>query len=475
MTTAAPTRDAIATQQYSQSDCTYTNTYNVQVSTGFRPHKWQNYAFSKYKRFNAFACHRRFGKTVKALNALIHDACAIQLPLGRFGYICPYLKQARRNAWDYLRQYTYTIPGVKCDKQAGKIIFPDRLVNGKVILGPTIEVLGADNPDAIRGSYFDGVILDEPADMKAGVWEQIIRPMLTDRGGWATFIGTPKGYNLFSEIFFKAVKDPDWYAETFPISKTIDSLPWLTRKEMDLARRAMGETAFRQEYECDWNASCDNILITIDMINSARGKHHNTDVYNRQPVILGVDVARYGDDRSVIIRRQGLASWEPIIRQGLNNVEVAQLVAQEIKQHNPDAINIDAGRGEGVIDMLREWGYTINEINFGGTKNVNRKHKYKRKRDEMWGDMQEWFMSGGAIYDDEELVTSLVAPSYRIDHEGKLELESKDKLKERVNFSPDPGDALALTFAVPVAARDEFDLHRKAAQVGASQNYNPLA
>jgi hypothetical protein len=162
-----------------------------------------------------------------------------------------------------------------------------------------------------------------------------------------------------------------------------------------------------------------------------------------------VDVARYGDDKSVIFGRQGLVSFEPQVYQGLNNMELAAKVAQAIVEWKPDAVFIDAGRGEGVIDRLHQLGHAVVGVNFGGSPT---KPQFVNKRGEMWFDMSQWLKAGASIPNIPQLKIELCAPTYSYANAAnKFELESKDDLKKRGLPSPDIADALALTFAFPVA------------------------
>jgi len=118
----------------------------------------------------------------------------------------------------------------------------------------------------------------------------------------------------------------------------------------------------------------------------------------------------------------------------------------------PDATFIDAGRGEGVIDRLRQLGFqNIFEVHFGGIPLSP--GAYHDKRSEMWGLMKEWLMAGGAIPDMAEIVADLVVPTYSYDAANAVKLEANDKIKERLGKSPDIGSALALTFAMPVQVK----------------------
>ena len=138
-------------------------------------------------RFSVIVAHRRLGKTVCMINHLIKAAVMDKSGTGRYGYVAPFRSQAKSIAWDYLKYFTGVIPLTVFNESELTIDFYN---------GARIRIFGADNPDAMRGLYFDGVVLDEVADMKPGVWGEIIRPALSDRNGWACFIGTPKGINL---------------------------------------------------------------------------------------------------------------------------------------------------------------------------------------------------------------------------------------------------------------------------------------
>lgn len=122
------------------------------------------------------------------------------------------------------------------------------------------------------------------------------------------------------------------------------------------------------------------------------------------PKILGVDVARFGDDRSVIIRRQGLVAFAPMVLSSIDNMTLAGKVAAEMKAWQPDAVFIDAGRGEGVIDRLRQLGFSVIEVNFGSKALVD---AYANKRAEMWDAMAKWLRSGGCLPNHPQLKTDL--------------------------------------------------------------------
>jgi hypothetical protein len=121
----------------------------------------------------------------------------------------------------------------------------------ELINGARIRLFGADNPDALRGNFLDGVVLDEMADMKPSLWGEIIRPLLADRLGWATFIGTPKGHNAFYDIYNEATKKPNWYTKVLRADQT-NLLP---QSELDDAKASMSDNQYEQEFLCSFEAA----------------------------------------------------------------------------------------------------------------------------------------------------------------------------------------------------------------------------
>ena len=159
----------------------------------------------------------------------------------RYAYIAPYYAQAKSIAWSYLLRFTEPVR-----KQANQSELWVELINGA-----KIRLFGGDNPDALRGNYLDGVVLDEMADMKPRLWGEIVRPLLADRLGWATFIGTPKGHNGFYEIFSKAEQQQNWYVKVLRASQT-NILP---QEELDDARSMMSEDQYEAEFECNFESA----------------------------------------------------------------------------------------------------------------------------------------------------------------------------------------------------------------------------
>ena len=151
---------------------------------------------------------------------------------------------------------------------------------------------------------------------------------------------------------------------------------------------------FAREYLCDFSAQGDDQLIALADTEDAAKRVYQSDHVKLFPVILGIDPARFGDDRSVVFRRQGKQAFKPVVYRGIDNMELAARVANLIEEHNPDAVFCDAGAGSGVIDRLRQLSYDVIEIPFGGK--ANKPEQYINRRSEMWWLMKQWIEEGGA-------------------------------------------------------------------------------
>lgn len=433
---------------------------------GFEPRPYQRIAHEQRKRFSVFVWHRRAGKTVFAVMELILAALECKLERPRFAYVCPFLKQAKLAAWDYLRSYSQVVPGVKINESDLSVDFPKN--------GARIRIFGADNPDSLRSIYYDGVVLDEVAQFKPDVWSAVIRPSLADRKGWAIFIGTPCGVaNDFYKFFRQADSDAEWHSNKLTVSQTNIIAP----EELESARSTMSAQLYAQEFLCDFGAAVTNSMVALDDAAAAQERTVAEREYSWAPRIIGVDVARYGDDRSVIWPRQGLAAFQPQVMRQLDTVAVAAAVARAITQWKPAAVFVDQGGvGGGVVDYLRHLGHSVIGVDFGGRPG---KPQYANKRAEMWGRMAAWLKGGGCLPSAKQLPTlleELTGPTYSHDNAaGKLQLESKDDMKRRGIPSPDLADALALTFAEEVAppALEQLSYYR--ASSVASNDYDPFA
>ena len=199
---------------------------------------------NRKQRWSAMVAHRRVGKTVGHVNDLLRDALKCEKKNPRFAYIAPLYKQAKDIAWQYLKDAIEPLRehGATANESELRVDLPN---------GGRVRLYGADNYDALRGIYLDGCVLDEFADMNPNIWTEVLLPALTDRKGWAAFIGTPKGRNSFYEICENAKTDDDWFYGELKVSDT----KLISEEELQMLRKSMTQDQYDQEFECSFQAA----------------------------------------------------------------------------------------------------------------------------------------------------------------------------------------------------------------------------
>ena len=321
----------------------------------------------------------------------------------------------------------------------------------------------ADNPDAWfvsaipwsseRSEAFAGlhardvlVIYDEASAIDEAIWEVSEGAMTTPGAMWFVFGNPTRNTGRFRECFGR-------YRHR-----------WTTR-QIDSRRSRFANQAQVSQWIEDYGEDSDFVRVRVRGLFPRAG----TDQFISQatvevaaarreagfgPRILGVDVARFGDDETVLVLRNG-AKVEWLRRsRGLDLMQTAARVADAIGEEKPHAVMIDGvGVGGGVVDRLRQLGFRVHDINGGGQALDER--RYVNLRAEMWSKMRDWLNDRGSIPDDDQsLAADLTGPQYGFDIRNRLQLEKKQDMKARGLSSPDAGDALALTFARPVALPD---------------------
>jgi len=222
------------------------------ITLDYKPRPQSLDYHNRTQRWACTVAHRRFGKTVREINELIKRAITCDKRDARLAYIAPYYAQAKAIAWDYLKRYARPLlakPPMESE------------LSVELLNGARVRLYGADNPDALRGLYLDGVVLDEYGDMRPTIWGEIIRPLLTDRQGWASFIGTPKGKNHFHAMAEHARVSEDWFFQEMRASATgiIDSA------ELDDARKQMTPEQYAQEFECAFDVPALGAIYAKEM------------------------------------------------------------------------------------------------------------------------------------------------------------------------------------------------------------------
>ena len=193
------------------------------------------------QRWACLVCHRRAGKTVATVNDLITKALYSQKERSRYAYIAPFYSQAKQIAWDYLKHYAKEV-AIKTSESALSV---------DLFNGARITLYGADNPDAFRGLYFDGVAVDEYGNCRPNLWSEILRPALADRQGWALFIGTPNGPNHFYDVWEEAGANEKWYRFMLKASES----GIIPKEELDEMKSSMPIDEWESEMECSWFAA----------------------------------------------------------------------------------------------------------------------------------------------------------------------------------------------------------------------------
>ena len=202
---------------------------------------------NRNQRDSVLVCHRRYGKTVGVINDMVKRS--IEEPMGkkrndcRYAYIAPFRSQAKDIAWDYVKKYAGPIPGVTFNESELRCDMPN---------GSRIRLYGAENADALRGLYFDGVVLDEPADMAGSFYKEVVSPTLLDKQGWCTWIGTPKGRNAFYNIWTHANEHRDRF---FTMMIRASESGVLLQGDLENEKIKIGDDVYNQEYECDFSAA----------------------------------------------------------------------------------------------------------------------------------------------------------------------------------------------------------------------------
>ena len=257
----------------------------IDVELDYKPRDVFEDFHHREQRWSVVVAHRRCGKTVACINDLIFKALVEGKEDGRYAYVAPYYSQAKNIAWDYLQKFAQPVLS-----KANQSELWVELINGA-----RIRLFGADNPDALRGLYLDGIVLDEYADMRPRIWGEIIRPLLADRLGWAVFIGTPKGHNGFWDVYSKALTSSEWYVKTLRASQT-NLLP---SSELADAAKMMSQDQYLQEFECDFESAILGAYYGKEMrqlTDSGRIIHVEHDVLF--PVFTAWDLG-YSDDTSI--------------------------------------------------------------------------------------------------------------------------------------------------------------------------------
>jgi hypothetical protein len=316
----------------------------------------------------------------------------------------------------------------------------------------------AENPDAYAGVHnYDGVmvIFDEASGIDDSIWS-VTSGFFTENTPhrfWLAFSNPRRNSGYFYEAFHS--KREFWKNRNID-ARQVEGTDKNVYEQIIDEYGADSVQAHVEVYGMFPNAS-DDQFISVNIVEEAMRREKYKD--NTAPIIIGVDPARFGSDSTVIAVRQGRDVIAIKRHKGDDTMETVGRVIEAIEEYQPALVNIDeGGLGAGVVDRLKEQRYKIKGVNFGNK--AKNGMMYGNKRAEMWGDMREWLKSA-AIPNDRYLKSDLISPMMKPDSKGSIFLESKKDMRARGLASPDAADAIALTFAFPVAHREYTGIIRK--------------
>lgn len=448
------------------------------MNTTTIPNGWQPrvYQVPLYNRFGflkpfqraSILWHRRAGKDSTALNLTAREMFK---RVGTYWHLFPEQAQARKAIWNGIDAKGRRIVDQFLPPSARDAVQPksEQEMLLRADNGSTWQMAGSDNYNSLVGSNPVGVVFSEFALSNPAAWDYI-RPMLLENGGWALFITTPRGRNHAYDLHMMAQGNDLWFDQILTVDDTGRITPEMIEQER---AEGMSEAKIQQEYYCSFEAAADDQFIPSEAVKVGRAMEVH--VEPDDPVILGVDVARFGSDKSVIYPRRGRdARTLPVdVFEGMDTMQLASRVAERIKEHGVVQTFVDEGGvGGGVVDRLRQLGFNVMGVNFGwkSDRRVEGAPACVNKRTEIWATMREALKAGLALPDDDALAFELLAPSYSFTHANEISLERKEDMKKRGVRSPDRADALALTYAYPVLGPSVQQM----IEAKAAQDYDPI-
>lgn len=332
--------------------------------------KWQQEVFNDPTRFKVIAAGRRCGKSRLAAWTLL--LAALQSNKGHVFYVAPTLNQARDIMWGVLQEL-------------GRPVITHTHINNMQITlvnGATISLKGSDRPDTMRGVSLAYLVMDEYADMKPQVWEEVLRPALTDQKAPAMFIGTPKGRNHFYEMYNYARLSEDidykaWHFTSYD-NETLDP------NEINNAKKSMSSQAFRQEYLSSFEASGEAIFkeswLKFDDKTDIDGDYFIAiDLAGFEEV--GKKKSKNLDNTAITIVKAGEEGWfvEKILYGRWTLEETCVKIFNAVKTYKPNAVGIERGIAKQAVmspllDMMKRYSFFFNiqELTHSNQKKADR-------------------------------------------------------------------------------------------------------
>jgi hypothetical protein len=317
------------------------------------------------------------------------------------------------------------------------------------------------NSEAFAGTHAKHVLLlfDEASAVPDKIWEVSEGAMTTPGAIWCVFGNPTRNTGRFRECFGRYKHR--WH--TLCVDSRTARMTDKTKLRQWVDDYGEDSDFVRVRVKGEFPRAGDTQFIPADIVQAANARTIDSRVFAEYPRFLGVDVARFGMDQSVIIRRQGSKVWEPRSWRGIDTMELSGYVIEEIRNFNPTVVFIDGGGvGAGVVDRLRHEHLPrvkIVDVQFGAQ--ANDKRLYANVRAELWARMRDWLKGEVDLPQHRGLSDGLVQPEYGFNARMQLQLERKEDMKARGLGSPDEADALAVTFAL--AAMDPEQRQARAA------------
>lgn len=304
-----------------------------------------------------------------------------------------------------------------------------------------------ENPDGFAGPHNeDGmmIIFDEASGIADGIWDVasgfFTEPVL--HRYWFAFSNGRRNQGYFYECFNS--KRNFWRTRNVDARTVEDTDPAVYQQIID--EHGVDSRQAKVEVYGQFPSQGDDQFIDSGVVDACIGRQPMND--KDAPIVVGVDVARFGSDKTVICVRKGRDIVTLIKAAGLDTMQVVGKVIEVMGKYKPILTIIDeGGLGAGVLDRLLEQQYKVRGVNFGSKADSA---TYGNKRAEMWGLMREWLKTA-ILPNDRELRADLIGPTYKLNSMGAIMLERKEDMKRRGAASPDSADAIAITFAYPVS------------------------
>jgi len=314
------------------------------------------------------------------------------------------------------------------------------------------------NPQAFAGTHEQAGVLmmfDEASDIADSIWEVTDGAMTTPGAMWFAFGNPNRNVGRFYECFHRnrEQKDkPGWKCWQIDARKCRASAMHGTEYLQSLATQYGGEDSdeFRKRVAGEFPRASTNQVISTEAVLKAMKHEMDEEAWDYAPLVMGVDVARFGSNESEICWRKGRKVW-PIERIPKGDLMgQAGYVAGRYREKRPALVCVDgAGLGAGLVDRLRQLGIQVVDVN-GGNQSLN--PKFLNKRAEMWWAMKEFIEIGECeLPDDDELKRHLTVVEYSYTDKGRIRIMRKEDIVKAYGWSPDKADAMSLTFAYPVA------------------------